>query len=278
MRMSPTPTGALAEALYESLLPMLPGVSVEVVAEVDSTNTRLLERVKSGDTSPALMLALRQTAGRGRLARAWHGDEGVSLMVSLGTMLAPNNWSGLSLAVGVAVADALHPHVRLKWPNDLWLGDGAQGRKLGGILIETTAPAKPCTSGARWCVVGVGLNLQNRPEPDLRTPSAALCELMPGVDVGSAAQRVVPALARALTGFERCGFAPLQARFNALDALLGCPVGLSDASFGVAKGVDASGALVVHTERGVRHVGSDEVSVKPTFDISSPPLNSIQNR
>ena len=144
-------------------------------------------------------MAQEQTQGRGRQGRAWHALPGSSLTFSLGLSLAPQDWSGLSLAVGVALADALDPardqasgsetaapRILLKWPNDLWLRDGQAaggGRKLGGVLIETAhawtddpptalvgaQPASGPSTGprrlqeprtpARICVIGVGLNI-----------------------------------------------------------------------------------------------------------------------
>eukprot|EP01034_Spumella_vulgaris_P035364 gene35364-43606_t len=102
-----------------------------------------MRRARAGQTEPTLLVAEQQTAGRGRLGRVWQSDVGASLMLSLGLPLAPKDWSGLSLAVGVSVAESLQPtlpplqpghspRIGLKWPNDLWLsGD----RKLGGILV-----------------------------------------------------------------------------------------------------------------------------------------------
>ena len=108
-----------------------------------------------------LLVAEAQTAGRGRLGRSWASQPGVSLTFSLGLPLAPADWSGLSLVVGVSVAQSLHPQLQLKWPNDVWLQD----RKLGGILIET-ATTKATTPGpagpGRQVVIGVGLNLAPR--------------------------------------------------------------------------------------------------------------------
>jgi BirA family biotin operon repressor/biotin-[acetyl-CoA-carboxylase] ligase len=90
-------------------------------------------------------VAEHQTRGRGRLGRGWGRSAGASLTFSLSLPLAPRDWSGLSLAVGVALADALEPpldgavpRIGLKWPNDLWLDRRpGSGRKLGGVLIET---------------------------------------------------------------------------------------------------------------------------------------------
>ena len=256
---------ALATALGTALQAVLPGAAVSAVQEVDSTNAQLLNRARLGEASPCAMLALHQTAGRGRLGRAWHGDSDASLMVSLGVLLNPADWSGLSLAVGLAVAQALHADVTLKWPNDLWLGRGTSGRKLGGILIETVANSggSPGSAG-RWCVVGLGLNILPMVRGDLRTPSACLQELLPGADLAQTALAVVPAIASTLVQFERLGFAPLQAQFVQRDALLNVSLVLSDGGVGVGAGVGDDGALLVHTEAGVRRISSDEVSVRPS--------------
>src|SRR4051812_25393713 len=94
-----------------------------------------MRRARAGEMDPVLLVAERQTSGRGRLGRGWRSAPGESLTFSLGLKLGPADWSGLSLAVGVSLAETLHPRIQLKWPNDLWVGD----RKLGGILIETAS-------------------------------------------------------------------------------------------------------------------------------------------
>lgn len=95
----------------------------------------------------SIVLADHQTAGRGRMERRWEAPPGTALLVSF--VLPPNPL--LSLAAGVAAAEACGPDVRLKWPNDLLLG----GRKLGGILVEATAHKAVC---------GIGVNLTSAPE------------------------------------------------------------------------------------------------------------------
>lgn len=148
-----------AEALWPVLDELMPGLSIEVVAQVDSTNSQLLQRARAGDDSPTVMVALEQTAGRGRQGRRWLAAPGESLTFSLAvpwqanTSDAANALSGLSLAVGVALAEAIDLAVQLKWPNDLWLGR----RKLGGILIEVAPVANSATQ--RVVVIGVGLNV-----------------------------------------------------------------------------------------------------------------------
>ncbi|MDO9091180.1 MAG: biotin--[acetyl-CoA-carboxylase] ligase [Rubrivivax sp.] len=312
--MNTTPTPHLhwgAEALWDELMPLLPGISVEVLARVDSTNTRLLERARAmggdpeapvtrpgelegqlrsertphgrrqADVWPCLLVAEDQTRGRGRLGRDWVSSMGASLTFSLSLPLAPTQWGGLSLAVGLALAEALDPltegslpRIVLKWPNDLWLADGpGRGRKLGGILIETVSVGQ-----RRMCVVGVGLNVlpqpasANRATEGLAHGYACLQELDPHVTAPQALARVAKALVQALRRFEAQGFAPLLPAYTRRDLLLGQPVAASAPAplQGVADGVDELGALRVRVANPgtdgaeVQRVLSGEVSVRLT--------------
>lgn len=245
------------EAVWEQSAGALAGLTVELLPEIDSTNSELMRRARAGQVDPVVLVAERQTAGRGRLGRSWHSEAGASLTFSAGRLLAPQSWWGLSLAVGVAVAEALHPSVRLKWPNDLWVGDA----KLGGILIETAGAGSD--SSARYAIVGVGLNVQPRPAEGLSTAPACLHQLRPGMDAGAALLAVVPPLLAALQRFEAEGFAPFRDAFAQRDVLAGRPVRLSDGTVGTAQGVDGQGALLVHTAAGPLAVTSSEVSVRP---------------
>ena len=268
-----------AEAVWEAVAPLLPGFTVEVLPSIDSTNTELMRRARAGQTEPTLLVAEQQTAGRGRLGRVWQSDVGASLMLSLGLPMAPKDWSGLSLAVGVSVAESLQPtlpplepgqppRIGLKWPNDLWLsGD----RKLGGILVETAsfvAPqaAQPATThgtAARYVVVGIGINVLPRSGEGMSMPPGCLQDVEPGLDAPTALLRIVPPLVAMLQGFDACGFAPVQPRFAARDVLQGRPVTLSDGQTGTAHGVGEDGALLVHTAQGMQAVTSAEISVRP---------------
>lgn len=254
-----------AERLWEELSPLEPAISIEVAAEIGSTNTELLERARRGDTSPCLLVAEHQTAGRGRQGRGWQSAPGDSLTFSLGLPYAPREWSGLSLAVGVAVAEALHEQVKLKWPNDLWLvDDHGSGRKLGGILIETLA--LPAGEPQRHVVIGIGLNIAlPAATGDARNAPAALRELDGQLTAPAAWARIAPPLWRAVKAFEIDGFGPFAERYAARDLLRGRAVQTThaDATEGIAAGVDAHGALLVHTAAGMRRIESGEVSVRP---------------
>jgi BirA family biotin operon repressor/biotin-[acetyl-CoA-carboxylase] ligase len=289
-----------AQDLWQQLVPLLPGLSVEVLRGTASTNSALLERARvlpegrrddgdvvvhrsvesatfgrrSADLLPCLLVAEHQSAGRGRQGRTWKSVSGASLTFSLGLPLAPADWSGLSLAVGVALCDALdpptehadavgrggRPRLGLKWPNDLWLldADGA-GRKLGGILIETVAAGEH-----RLAVIGVGLNVLPFAAANLNTGFATLRELDPQATAPAVLARVALPLVQALQRFEREGFGAFAPAFAARDLLRGRVVYTTraDVPQGTARGVSPLGALLVETPAGTVALTSGEVSVR----------------
>jgi BirA family biotin operon repressor/biotin-[acetyl-CoA-carboxylase] ligase len=253
----PVPIRWEAEALWESVVPLLPGFTVEVLREVDSTNSELMRRVRTGALPPTLLVAERQSAGRGRLGRDWHSDpsgQGATLTFSLGLPLQPADWSGLSLAVGLSVVQSLHPSLQLKWPNDVWW----QGRKMAGILIETAAVGE-----VRHAVIGIGINILPVHTAGLAVPAAALDEVLPGLAAPAVLARLLLPLVHTLQQFEAQGFAVFRSAYQSRDLLYGHPVRCTDGTEGVACGIDASGALLLQTIAGVRSISSAEVSVRP---------------
>jgi BirA family biotin operon repressor/biotin-[acetyl-CoA-carboxylase] ligase len=254
------------EDLWLELSPMWPGISIEWLPQIDSTNSELMRRARLGHTEALLLVAEQQTAGRGRLGRSWITPEGSALTFSLGLPLNPPSWSGLSLAVGVALVEALDPEgacgLGLKWPNDLWhWPKPATPAKVGGILIETVQA--PGNDLGRYCVVGVGLNLKT---PDLETggiPARGLDHWGPAPSAGTVLARVAPALVQAVASFERQGPAAGLARYARHDLLLGEALRTSSGVLGVGAGVDASGALCLNTDAGKMRIDSAEVSVRP---------------
>jgi BirA family biotin operon repressor/biotin-[acetyl-CoA-carboxylase] ligase len=295
-------------ALQQALQAIEPGLELEAVESIDSTNTALLQRAaamrsagtpgaaENPDTPPhwptRLLVAERQTQGRGRQGRTWQAQPGSSLTFSLALLLAPQDWSGLSLAVGVALADALDgepepardaapatatgPRIGLKWPNDLWLRDDqapAGGRKLGGVLIETSAWVGPGPVGGavtapaapRICVIGVGLNIGPQAVEEASSGVAWVQELLPGAPPHKVLARVAAPLLRAVRRFEQHGFSELAAAFARRDLLQGQAVSttLTDLPMGTAQGVDDTGALKVLTpDRTLRTVVGGEVSIR----------------
>ncbi len=236
-------------------------MQLEFVASIDSTNSELMRRAASGDYRPACLVADEQTAGRGRLGRAWLSHE-EALTFSLGLPLAPLDWSGLSLAIGVSIAESLHPDIRIKWPNDLWIGQ----RKLAGILIETTAIAQ-APSGQRYAVIGVGINLDApraalaQAVQDSKPAPIGLHELLPQLSRQATLDRILNPLVETLDIFEQDGYKPYAARFARRDALAGLSIKLSSGMAGQYRGVNAAGALLLQTDLGLQTIISHEVSV-----------------
>ena len=246
-----------AEAIWQAVSPSWPDFTVEILPQIDSTNSELMRRARAGRLEPTLLVAERQTAGRGRLGKEWLSSDlmdGASLTFSVGLPMAPLDWYGLSLAVGLSIVESLHPSLQLKWPNDVWF----QGRKLGGVLIETV-----CVGDVRFAVIGVGINIQARDAAGLQTPPAALVEVLPDFTAPMALLQIAPKLLQDLKRFEAFGFEKLRTAFHARDLLYGLTVLCSDNISGIARGVDANGALLVHTIAGVKKISSAEVSIRP---------------
>jgi BirA family biotin operon repressor/biotin-[acetyl-CoA-carboxylase] ligase len=131
-----------------------------VLEEIGSTNTEAFERAKAGEPGPLWIMARRQTAGRGRSGRHWASAPGnlyASLLIRLSCAQAVVHQ--LSLLAGVAAIDAIRkaaaapvPGLRLKWPNDVLIGEA----KCAGILPESLSGGR---SGEVIAVIGVGMNL-----------------------------------------------------------------------------------------------------------------------
>lgn len=239
---------------------------LDIRERTTSTNDAALALLRVHGRSGVVCLAEEQTAGRGRRGRGWLSPLGGNFYGSIG-WLFPEGVSaveGLSLAAGVAVARALRRYgvadVRLKWPNDIVVGEA----KLGGILIELQAEADgPC-----MIVLGVGVNL--------RLPSDASVLLgRPVTDVashtGMPLQRnrlggfLLEELLVLLRHYPEGGFPALRGEWLSLDALRDAQVtvsGLDHDVSGIARGVDDHGALRLETSDGLRLLHGGEVSLR----------------
>ena len=250
--------------------------ALEVAWSLDSTNSELLRR-QTPATGAAVLLAERQTGGRGRRGRDWSSPLAANLYLSLARMFSGGlaRLPGLSLVAGVASAEALHAlgfgAVRLKWPNDLVVGDGDGLRKLGGLLVEGGGEH----AGPVRAVLGFGLNI------DMPTMSAAAIA-QPWIDLATLAntarvgrppsrnQVAATLLAYwlpALEQFDAEGLAPFLSRYAQLDALAGRDVvlhGEGGTRAGHALGLAGDGALRVRIDGIEHHVHSGEISVRTT--------------
>ena len=241
------------------------GYELRRVARCTSTNGVLL-----GERSlerPVLLLADRQTAGRGRRGRRWHSAPGDGLTFSLAVALRRplRELAGLPLVAGVAVARALHGlgvgRSALKWPNDIVV-DGA---KIGGILVETKS-----FHGAIKAVIGVGINLRGAAalRTRLRREVAALEQFVAVPDPERLARALGDSLLTSLAAFEARGLDAVRAEWDRLDSHAGrkVRVRLADGRVltGIASGLEPDGALRLATRSGVRAVHSGRVmSARP---------------
>jgi BirA family transcriptional regulator, biotin operon repressor / biotin---[acetyl-CoA-carboxylase] ligase len=236
-------------------------MNIEFVSSIDSTNSELMRRAAAGDYSTVCLVAKEQTAGRGRLGRAWLSDLH-ALTFSIGLPLAPTDWSGLSLAVGVSIAESLHERIQIKWPNDLWV----DAQKLAGILIETTA-IKNASSTERYAVIGVGINLEapaaatQQAVLDAKVAPIGLRELISDATAESALQTILQPLIDVIKNFEQHGWKPYAQRFAKRDALQGMSIKLSSGATGKYAGIGTDGALMLQTDSGLQSIISHEVSV-----------------
>ena len=237
---------------------------VRVVATTDSTNSQLL--AADADADPQALLAEFQTAGRGRRGRSWVTPFGAQLALSVAWSFdaMPAQLTALPLAVGAVCVQRLRAFgattVQVKWPNDLV----ADGRKLAGILIEHRGEG----GGGCRVVVGLGLNLALQPQQtaELTQPWVNLPALLAApLSRNALAAELLRALAMLLSDYPRSGFAPYAKDWAAFDATRerAVQVQLGDRVLnGIARGIDADGALLVDAA-GTRHrLHSGEVSLR----------------
>lgn len=260
-----------AEAIAAALAPDVRArlAALEVVWSLDSTNSELLRRSAPAQGC-AVLLAERQTGGRGRQGRAWASPLAAHLYLSLARRFGGGlaRLGGLSLVAGLAVAEALHDlglvRIRLKWPNDLVVEQAGVLHKLGGLLVEGGGEY----AGPVRAVIGLGLNVRmpaafaaaiDQPWTDLATLGAE-------TDRNRLAAAMLARLLPALEAFDRDGLAAVLPRYAAFDALAGRAVtlhGHDGAVPATALGLAADGALRVRlADGGEREIHSGEISVR----------------
>lgn len=241
---------------------------IEMLAQATSSNTVLLQRAALGAPSGSVLAVELQTAGRGRLGRAWHSGLGNALTFSLLWRFdcGLNALSGLSLTVGVAIVRALNKlgaqGVQLKWPNDILTAQG----KLAGVLIE----AQGDVLGPSAVVIGIGLNYSppsNLAAQRIDQPIGALDEVCNALPARNQLLAVLlQELASVLNEFAKNGFATLRAEWEQYHAhqnkLIQLRMPDEKIVSGIARGVSENGELCLETARGVRCFNSGEVGVQ----------------
>lgn len=238
--------------------------ALDVRKVAGSTNSDLLARAHSDVIDGHIRLAELQTAGRGRRGRAWLSPFGQNLALSVGALmpLEPAQLGGLSLAVGLAVHDALTQasahDVQLKWPNDVLLGRA----KLAGILIELAAHER-----GTQVVVGIGINvaLTRDTQGGIDQAAADLSGTAEPVSRNLLAAGIISNVLDYLCGFAATGFQPMVRSFNEHHAYHGKPCRLllgNDVVSGIVQGVSDHGELLLASEGKTLSYASGEVSLR----------------
>lgn len=256
-----------ASSIQQALTPDVRAMleQMQLSFQLPSTNDQAMQLLQQG-RQRVVCVADMQTQGRGRRGRQWLSPPGGNFYGSFGWQFREGFGAleGLSLATGVAVVQALESvgatGLQLKWPNDIL----AHGRKLGGVLIEMGGEfAGPCHA-----VVGIGVNLKlpahvlesiDQPATDLWS----ICSTPPQRNQLVAA--LINQVCQMLVSFTTTGLAPWREKWMQLDVCRDQPVtilGLQQPLQGIARGIDAQGALCIETAAGLQILHGGEVSLR----------------
>ncbi len=253
------------EGIETHLTTRFVGRYMEVYEEIDSTNARAVTLARQGAPDGTLVLAERQTEGRGRLGRRWFAPLGSSLLMSLilRPHLVPRQAQRMTMICSLAAIEAISEvtglDAQVKWPNDILLS----GKKLGGVLTELGL----CGEQLDYTVVGMGLNvdLDLSALPDLMAPATSLL-----AEIGRPVARrdiLVTFLQHVETHYDALatGWSPHIA-WRAHLATLGEHVRVGtpeEIIVGLAEDVDADGALLVRTDEGqLRTIVAGDVTLR----------------
>jgi BirA family transcriptional regulator, biotin operon repressor / biotin---[acetyl-CoA-carboxylase] ligase len=256
-RLVASPDALLIEELRSGLDTRIVGSELVFFDATDSTNNRARELGDAGHAEGTVVIADRQTAGKGRLGRNWASPPGVNLYTSvlLRPPILPFDGPQLTFISAVAVAWAIRDvsglTPRVKWPNDVLI----RGKKVAGLLNEMNSE----TEGVRYIVLGIGVNLNmavTQFPTDLRYPATAVA-----LETGAPVSRL--AFARTLfrhldqlyLTYLEAGFAPVISAWEKLCDLVGRQVEVDCQSrilLGTVTGLDSDGALLVRTLEGVQ--------------------------
>jgi BirA family biotin operon repressor/biotin-[acetyl-CoA-carboxylase] ligase len=260
----PQPISLLDEADISSVGPGAPDWPIVIFDSIDSTNAAAMRLIGSQARLPFVVLAERQTAGRGRRGRKWASPFGENIYYSLTLRIqgGMRQLEGLSLLVGLAVLQTLREAgvqgAGLKWPNDVLVGR----RKIAGVLLELIGdPADVC-----HVVIGVGINvnMQASGEVDQLWTSMQL-EAGGVLDRNRLVAQLNQNIERYLSVHQEQGFAVFQEEWERSHLWQGCAVNLlagSDVIEGVVLGIDAQGALRLQLAGGEKCFSGGELSLR----------------
>lgn len=246
--------------------------SIQVFDQVGSTNTLAKELAAAGAPSGTVLIADRQTGGRGRLGRSFLSPGGVGIYLSaiIRPDCAPQRLMHLTCAVAAAMCDAVETafgfRPGIKWTNDLVVGS----RKLGGILTELSL--NPRTGLVDWAVLGIGINCRQAEADFDESIRSMACSARMITGQDSDRNLLAAEIVRSLERMDRELLTEkdtILKRYRAGCITLGQQISIlrgDDVSHGTALDLDEEGALIVRLDSGeIQTVNSGEVSIRGLY-------------
>lgn len=246
---------------------------IEVLHTTDSTNTQLMSRLRQGETTPTILIAEEQTAGKGRADKCWRAQVGHSLTFSV---LLPVHsdalgWvalvcaCSLTEAIQKALPSASNDALKIKWPNDLWIRPQTEllWHKLAGILIETAT-----IKGQRYAVIGVGINVESfATQQVMDIQLGSLKQMGLNWDITRVFSYLAPQLVQDVYNFSKNDVPYWKIKFEHYDVLANQPVYTSNGVQGIGAGISSQGHFLLQTQEGIQAIHSGEISIRPCLNI-----------
>lgn len=238
--------------------------------EVDSTNLKALELAVQGAKEGTVVVAVRQTAGRGRMQRVWESPAGQGLWFSmvLRPTAAAEYGAQITLLAAVAAAKSLrklsNEKFTIKWPNDIML----DGKKICGILSEMALNE---ADGIEYIVVGIGINIKMSSEDFGAQLAAAATSLYLATGITYEREQVLKAFLdefdQLYQSWQRHGFASIRREWLCYNCTLGSQIEVKDNDqviyFGTAEDMDDYGSLLVRNAAGeIEKFDFGEISIR----------------
>ncbi len=241
-------------------------ISLQVHDELDSTNAEVIRQRSHGGGIDTLVVCLAdyQSAGRGRRGRQWQSPREENVYLSLGLTFRGGfaMLDGLSLVLGLAVADALEgqgvANVGLKWPNDVFV----QGSKLAGILVELQGELE---EGVVQVVAGIGINVHMSRAEGVEQTWTSLARSMPDQnwERNRVAANVIASVLDASRQFAAHGFEAFRAQWQTRDIFRDQPLTTSNGQLpGIGRGVDGQGNYLIEVDGELEKVRAGEISLR----------------
>jgi BirA family biotin operon repressor/biotin-[acetyl-CoA-carboxylase] ligase len=244
--------------------------SIYSLDRVASTNVLAHKYAERGETEGTLIIAERQTAGKGRLGRSWHSParRGLYLSIILRPPIAPARAPGISLIAALSVAEAIKARLRLpamiKWPNDVLCHE----RKVCGVLTELAAEL----DRVRYIIVGIGINVNHDPRDfpdDLRMKATSL-KIATGASVGriELLRSVLERFERHYRRFLKDGLGGAIKSIRAISSVLDREVTFrldGQVRRGRALDITQEGMLVIESGGRILTLGSGEITLEESY-------------